>query len=83
MKKIEWINGPVVKTVSVRGVRTIVGHWNLYLGDTQQFVTLSPEQIRNFISIGPKQRYCYADLLDVEIAFLFGVEMDEIEVKAG
>ncbi|MFE3973262.1 MULTISPECIES: hypothetical protein [unclassified Peribacillus] len=77
---IQWINGEESKTVSVHGKKTIVGHWNLYLEGTTHFVTLSPEEIKQYIpELGAKQRYCYGELLDVEIEHLYGrISKEEI-----
>ncbi|MFF5400951.1 hypothetical protein ACFY5J_27115 [Peribacillus butanolivorans] len=70
---IIWINGSDIKTVSVIGKKTIVGYWNLYIEGTTRFVTLSPKEIMQYIpDLGAKQRYCYEDILDCEIEYLFG-----------
>ncbi|MFB5932976.1 hypothetical protein ACE8FZ_06640 [Peribacillus frigoritolerans] len=77
---IEWINGSGVKTISVNGKKTVVGHWNLYIEGTKCFVTLSPEEIKQYIpDLGANQRYCYGELLDVEIEHLYGrISKEEI-----
>ncbi|MEY8731010.1 hypothetical protein AB9M92_01880 [Peribacillus frigoritolerans] len=70
---IKWINGEESSTISVNGKRTVVGHWNLYIEGTPHFVTLSTEEIKQYIpDLGAKQRYCYGELLDVEIEHLYG-----------
>ncbi|MBK5500922.1 hypothetical protein [Peribacillus sp. TH14] len=70
---IKWINGSEPKTFSVNGKKTAIGYWNLYLEGTTHFVTLSPEQIKQYIPyLGNRQRYCYGELLDVEIEHLYG-----------
>lgn len=46
---IKWINGSEPKTFSVNGKKTAIGYWNLYLEGTTHFVTLSPEQIKQYI----------------------------------
>ncbi|MEJ9228921.1 hypothetical protein LAV79_05370 [Peribacillus butanolivorans] len=78
---IQWINGEESKTVGVHGKKTVVGYWNLYLEGTAHFVTLSPEEIKQYIPyLGSRQRYCYGELLDVEIEGLFGNNPEVIAV---
>lgn len=78
---IQWINGSNAKTVAVNGKKTIVGHWNLYVTGTNHFVTLSPEEIKLYIpNLGAKQKYCYENLLDCEIEYLFGKIPAEVAI---
>ncbi|MFE4812784.1 hypothetical protein ACFQ9Y_16845 [Peribacillus simplex] len=78
---INWINGSDIKTVSINGKKTVVGYWNLYIEGTKRFVTLSSEEIKQYIpDLGVKQRYCYGELLDVEIMELFGNDWEDIAV---
>jgi hypothetical protein len=77
---IQWINGSEPERFNVHGKKTAVGHWNLYLEGTTRFVTLSPEEIKQYIPyLGNRQRYCYGELLDVEIEHLYG-RMSEEEI---
>lgn len=74
---IQWINGEDSKTISVHGKMTVVGgFFNLYIEGTSNFVNLSREQLMQYIpDLGPKQRYCYANLFDFEVEYLFGKEL--------
>lgn len=78
---IKWINGQEPKTIRVNGKKTIVGHWNIYIAGTNHFVTLSPEEIKQYIpNLGARQKYCYEDLLDCEIEYLFGKVIAEVAI---
>ncbi|MFJ7855275.1 hypothetical protein ACIQX3_21290 [Peribacillus frigoritolerans] len=78
---INRINGSELNAVSVNGKKTVAGYWNLYIEGTERFVNLSPEAIKQYIpDLSAKRRYCYGELLGVEIEGLFGNDLEVIAV---